>query len=337
MSFFFLQFVYDYQIIDFYRSELQAYNTNEDVDKAPVETILAMGDSFTAGEGSWPGYLKNYFPDYRIINSGVGATGVQDALAMAKRRFSRFQPDIFIYQIYVGNDLVFKYKRDWSNLSFTRNVWWSITNNFPVLQHIRRKILNYRPPTKTSPQPVIETQAQQKATETNVPMLHEVDTRGINTDEVFGPDKYTERIKLMFTFDPYWIDEQVTLRGYYGSLYPQYIEDLKKLLDYCDDQSCRTIIMVIPDKSQVNDSYFNQYTTLGQQVREKLLFQYYNYPFYKQLLADLSDYNVMIVNFLPLLREQEKIKQLYFTNDEHLNPAGYQFVAKVLARKIELL
>lgn len=63
----------------------------------------------------------------------------------------------------------------------------------------------------------------------------------------------------------------------------------------------------------------------------------FNYPFCKQILADLSDYNVMIINFLPLMRKQEEIQQLYFTNDEHLNPSGYQFVAKVLAQKIELL
>ena len=128
------EFIYRSQIIDTYTPELKAYNYDKILnDENNMKSILIMGDSFTAGKNNYPYYMQNSFQDWRIINSGVSGTGVIQTLIIAPKRLKRFKPSIFIYQIYVGNDLFdITYPVNWKTISFFRNTYWSLSNYFRV-------------------------------------------------------------------------------------------------------------------------------------------------------------------------------------------------------------
>jgi len=195
------QLFFDYQGVDFYKSFLHEYNTEKELTNNTDKTILAMGDSFTAGNGSWPAYLKRAFPHYRVINSGVGGTEIPQTLASARRRFPEFKPDIFIYQIYIGNDLAYKNPLNWEKLSLARNLWWTVLNRFPIVQYIRDKLgsirylssFNFTPDLELTTVTGKEKVISIKKDNTEIGKTSEwlnMDKRGIDTSEVFSPEKY---------------------------------------------------------------------------------------------------------------------------------------------------
>lgn len=343
------QLLFDYQIFDFYKSFLHEYNTEEELTKNTEETILSMGDSFTAGNGSWPGYLKRDLPHYRVINSGVGGTEIPQTLASARKRFTEFKPDIFIYQIYIGNDLAYKNPLNWKKLSLARNLWWILLNRFPVLQIIREKLgsisllsfLNYSPDLELTTVTGNEKGISAKKDNTEIGGTSEwlfMDKRGIDTSEVFSPEKYNSRIRLYLGIDPYMNDEQVTLTGFRGNLYYEsYREKLRELLDFCMPGQCKAVLMVIPQKSQVTDQYYEQYLQIGQKIKNRQLYQNHNYPFYQQLESDFSSENVIFINFHPVIKQYEETfkENLYFANDIHMNEKGQKLIYKTLMQFLE--
>jgi len=72
--------------IDFYKPELLAYNSIDDLSgHNNRNTVLIMGDSFTAGNTSYPNILRNMLPNYRIINAGISGSGIIQASIIAKK------------------------------------------------------------------------------------------------------------------------------------------------------------------------------------------------------------------------------------------------------------
>jgi hypothetical protein len=65
-----------------------------------------MGDSMTAGTQSYLVILRRYLsPPYRVINAGISGGCALEGALTARGRFAGFSPSVFIYQVYVGNDL----------------------------------------------------------------------------------------------------------------------------------------------------------------------------------------------------------------------------------------
>src|SRR5437764_8719219 len=99
-----------------------------------------MGDSFTEGRTSYAGMLQDTLQEWRVINASVGGTGVLQALYMAPNRFAQFHPTIFVYQVYVGNDLFdIRYPINWRTISPIRNIYWFVANHLRFIGY-----LNYR-------------------------------------------------------------------------------------------------------------------------------------------------------------------------------------------------
>lgn len=115
---------YRFQFVDTYRPELQAFNDAETLDgTGRSETILALGDSFTAGRGGYVDYLRAPLPGRRLVNAGISGTGVAQALIVAPRRLREFEPSVVIYQVYVGNDLFdLRYPQNLRRVSLARNL-----------------------------------------------------------------------------------------------------------------------------------------------------------------------------------------------------------------------
>ena len=102
-----MEVAYRFQIIDFYRAELNALNPHRNAAKTTAKkTLLVFGDSFTVQTNSWLNQLRIDSPHYRIINSAITGTSIVEASYIAPGRIKAFDPDIVIYQVYVGNDLL---------------------------------------------------------------------------------------------------------------------------------------------------------------------------------------------------------------------------------------
>ena len=149
-------------LIDFYKPELTAFNPEHDLSKDnSKDTILVMGDSFSVGNQAYPNILRNTYPRCRIINSAVSGTGIIETEIMAKRRIKRFKPKIFIYQIYVGNDMFnISYPVNWEKISLVRNIYWLIANRIRLVSYINYRLgqlnaLRTQRYSKYSPSPVL--------------------------------------------------------------------------------------------------------------------------------------------------------------------------------------
>src|SRR4029453_19648678 len=108
-------------------------------------TLLVMGDSFTASRTSYAGILQDTLQEGETINAAVSGTGVLQALYMAPKRFAQFHPAIFLYQVYVGNDLFdIRYPTNWHTISLVRNVYWSLANHFHVVGYLNFPLLRVK-------------------------------------------------------------------------------------------------------------------------------------------------------------------------------------------------
>ena len=135
-----LEWLYRLQLVDTYRPELHTFNPPQGLAPDAKPTLLVMGDSFTAGRTSYAGILQDTLREWRVINAAVSGTGVLQALYMAPNRFAQFHPSIFLYQVYVGNDLFdIRYPLNWRTISLVRNVYWFLANHLRVIGY-----LNYR-------------------------------------------------------------------------------------------------------------------------------------------------------------------------------------------------
>src|SRR6266571_2542108 len=118
-----LEWAYRTQILDTYRPELQAFNPAQVTADASRPTLLLLGDSFTAGRTSYAGLLQDTLQEWRVTNAAVSGTGVLQALYTAPHRFAHFHPTIFVYQVYVGNDLFdIRYPLNWRTTTPGRNI-----------------------------------------------------------------------------------------------------------------------------------------------------------------------------------------------------------------------
>ena len=133
---------YRLQIVDTYSPELRSYNRPIDLKGRDNRSILlAMGDSFTAGNETYPNILRDKLPNYVVINSGITGTSIIEAAIVAPKRFQQFSPAVFIYQIYVGNDLFdITHPVNWATISLARNVYWTMSNYFKIIDFLELSV-----------------------------------------------------------------------------------------------------------------------------------------------------------------------------------------------------
>ena len=308
-----LEGLYRRQIFDTYQAELRAYNSEQLHDSCDRPTLLAMGDSFTAGHGSYAGILQRDLSKWRVIVSAVSGTGVLEATYRAPRRFSRFRPSIFVYQVYVGNDLFdLRHPINWRATSPLRNLYWLFGNYFRVLN-----FTNYR--------------TRQLLEPANAPADAPDDMAR------FSVDRYDPRVKTYLHAEPGLIEDSILVQGARRDDYARYTDRLADLLAYCTPGTCRAYVLVVPHVSQVNAEYIGYMTQMGASFTNPAALRQDDYPF----VAGLRDRfkgssNVEVINPLPELRAAQAQKPMYFPNDEHLNAAGQQEIAALLTRRLQL-
>lgn len=308
-----LNLIYTAGVIDFYKPELNFFNSKDDLSGGnKKDTILVMGDSFTAGNGNYPNILRNMFPHYRIINSGIPGSGIIQAEIIGEMRIKQFKPKIFIYQIYTGNDLFdITYPVNWKTISLIRNVYWFIANQLPVVSYI-----NYR-------------LGQIMAPATGSYTKYSASTSLYKEPDEFSVDKYTKHDITCNVADERLIGDTVLLEGKRRNDFNILVAKLNKLMNYLP-AGCRKIVVVVPHMSQLNGLYLNRAVLLGANFPEPGKVLETEYPFIRQLRARFPD--VVIINPLVAFRNAvRKGIEVYYVNDAHLNIDGQKILADVIA------
>ncbi|HTR84172.1 MAG TPA: GDSL-type esterase/lipase family protein [Reyranella sp.] len=98
--------------------------------------ILAVGDSFTDGEGvadgeTWPSYLETEF-GRRTINAGVAGYGFDQMLLRAEREAGTARPALVIVS-FIAHDLS---RLEFSRLWFREKPWFAPDGDAPALKHV---------------------------------------------------------------------------------------------------------------------------------------------------------------------------------------------------------
>jgi hypothetical protein len=271
---------------------------------------MAMGDSFSAGPNTWVIFLRSKLPSYRIISAAVSATGVYESLYVAPRRFREFKPQVFIYQIFVGNDLQdIRRPLNWGTMSAARYTY-GILCSYLGLRSLT--FANYR-------------LAQ---------LLRPPGKEQVN-DPPFSPDTYPGSVKIYTLAAPFDLEDTVLARGERARDLATLVDGIKKLAGYAGPE-CRKYVVVIPDAGQVSDFYLGHLQQLGARVSNPQALQRDDYPFLTRLREGLADRGIEVLNPLPRFKRHEQQGQrLYFANDPHLKPVGQAILGEFILERLQ--
>lgn len=304
-----LEIIYRTQLIDLYRTELTTFNTPQELADTTKPTILIAGDSYTAGNYTWAYHLKSALPDHRVINSGVSGTGSKQTTLMAPGRFREFQPDLFIYQIYVGNDLFdLRYPVNWKTVSVAKNLYWIAAQRLRSLSW-----LNYR-----LGQVITSLRYSQEEFEAMAPVK----------SAEFDPKTYSQREIQYLQADPNLIEDQIYLEGGRDKDMKKLLKGMEELQTLCTEANIPFYLLVVPHPAQVSREYYDHITTIGATMDREDAYTIERYPFLKALPGK-------VWNPLPFLRSKEAAGQrLYFANDAHLNEEGQRELAEWITQQL---
>jgi hypothetical protein len=316
-----LEVGYRIQIIDFYKPELVSYNRPADLVGEPgmPKTLLILGDSLGAGDREvYPVYLREALPGFRIINSSIRGIGSMEARLIAPNRFSRFQPQVFIYQIYVGNDLFdIRHATDYGRINLIRWAYWNLSNHLGVIDFLNHRL------------------GQISALNRLMNKLRGQSAPISEGDLVapFSKELHSHRERMIFLADPQLLDETINLKGRRREDFFRLIHNVQEITNFCSPARCQTFVLVVPHKVQVSREYARQYEILGATFTDKDTLMNIDYPFVRERRSSLSDrQNLLVIN--PLLKIQEMERsgtKLYFVNDEHMNSKGQALLAQSLS------
>jgi hypothetical protein len=311
---------YRWQIFDSYRPELRSWNDPADLDRDDGRpTLLAMGDSFTAGVDSYPSRLRPLLPEVRVINGGLSGTGILEAGLAAPGWFRRFHPTYFVYQIFVGNDLFnLRYPHGREGVSMGRWLYWRVAErlwgvgflNYRTAQLIaswRQRGERPSPPPENDPGP-------------------------------FNPDRYNMHERLYIHSDPWFLDDQINLEGSRKRDFEELERRLGDLLALCSEPACHAVVLVIPHACQVHRRYADNLAMLGARFRGPDVAAQEVVPF----TAGLADFLERqgpgadrLIDVLGALRTHEADGDtMYYLHDPHLNMRGQQLVTEMVRARL---
>ena len=309
-----LEVCYRFYVVDFYKGSLIGLNSEEDL--LPLQdrpTILVFGDSFTADTSSYIKHLRKAMPNHRIINSAVAGTNIRQHSLMAKGRIKRFKPEMLIYQIYVGNDLLeYRHPDSGENISVTRKFYWWLADRLMVVGYINAKLPQLKAVFVADPNP----------------------GSGAKLSAGFAVEKYNRRTQMQFQIEPDLLEHTVLLQEERGEDFRAYTYELAALLDDAP-AGCKIVIMVMPHCAQVGSPYLERMEELGAVFEDKPAFLEVDYPFFHDLNRTLSKDNRHFFNALEYLGDEDGEHSFYYENDPHLNPAGQQRVGEALVHFFE--
>jgi len=296
--------------VDFYSAEFEALNTASDLSNRNGPTVLVGGDSFTGVQHSYVQTMRSERPNARIVNAGIPGTGVTEAACFLPDRIAEWQPEVFIYQIYVGNDLFdIRHPVGSEHIGTARKIYWWLSDRLRCVRYINYKLAQFRYRFTT-----------------------EVGNAPSELNEEFSVETYAARQKMNFAAEPALVYNSAFLQEGRRADFEVLLNELDALMDALPD-SCKSYLLVIPHCAQVSDRYARNMQVLGAQFPDDVDMLEIRNPLVLGLDSVYRENpRVELLSAQPFLQEVErKGNAIYYSDDPHLNELGHQMLGNVMA------
>lgn len=303
-----LEIAYRYQVIDFYKPELNGLNTSDQL-QSNKKKILVCGDSFTADPFSFVKTIRDSLPNYAVINAAVPGTGILQQKLFMERRAKKFSPDIFIYQFYVGNDLFdISHPSSSKQISWIRSMYWWLSDRMLSLA-----FLNYR-------FAGIRYQFYDDGGGSYKP----------KEKEAYSSVSYSKREKLNYLADPMIFENTLFLKGGREHDFERFKKEFKDMISNFSP-STKIYVVVIPHQSQLSQTFFDRHQSMGCTASVP----YYNYkasqlPIYKKMEELCQENHLTLIDPLQIFKESIQQEEIYYSNDPHLKRKGHDIIGQLL-------
>lgn len=291
---------YRYQWVDFYRAEWRYQN--DKINTKGKQKILVFGDSFSAEPNSWVNQLRKDSTK-TIFNASISGVGPETYRLIFSQRLKETYPDVVIVQLYVGNDLYdIRKPVNWSKFSFSRNLFWTFSNKFRVLNFI-----NYR-----------------------FGQFSVEDHLGMNPkkEESFQIDKYAARTKLYIQGDANYPSNQIFRDQELSKVFDDLQNMLLEMKEKCGEK-VDFKVLIIPHCTEVSQKYVDHFKKIGAHFKSHSYepISWGNYLLYHKL---------EIIDPRKALEKMElKGEEMYFQNDPHLNINGQMVVKEYVQNALK--
>ena len=295
-----LEASYWFYLIDFYRPEFEAHNGNFDYSK-DQPTILFLGDSFTGNAESYVSYLRKELGfSINLINGAVSGTGIIETGILAPHLIEQYAPDVVVYQIYVGNDLLDIKHRISGESGLLRRCYYTVSDNLRVF-----KFLNYR-------------LGQWRGS-----VYQDLPPQEALQGKSFAADSYNKRQRLIFKEEPDLLSNTLSLSNGREGEFEKLVDGISELQDEIDENS-KLVLLVIPHCAQVSDKYHDRMMEMGMSELDTQ-----KTSFYEALRTAIP--NVTMIDPLAEFQRLERSgMELYYQDDPHLSHTGQEEIAKLV-------
>lgn len=295
-----LEITYRYQLIDFYSTEWESLNKNQTCETN--EKILIFGDSFSADPIGWVTKIRVIDTNSTYYNASIPGTGLETFRLIAKDRIDEVNPSTVIIQLYIGNDLYdFEKPVNWNELSILRNLYWSVSSNFRVLNY-----LNYK-----------SGQFAMNSSDTDSKLK-----------ESFSVSSYSERTKLYIRADSTFPVSTINLEGKSSEVFSQLVESIDEISQLLKEDVTLNIL-IIPHCTQVHKKYRNRFRSLGCDLNGLK-------PHESIWSEQLRKKGYFVIDPLEEFQKQEEQgEEIYFQNDPHLNSKGQDMLSNYILNQLK--
>ncbi|MBL0340100.1 MAG: SGNH/GDSL hydrolase family protein [Bacteroidetes bacterium] len=306
-----LEATYRLQLFDFYKPELNGLNRSSELN-SNKKKILVCGDSFTADPNSYVKLLKDSLQNYAVINAAVPGTGILQQTLYIKDRIHNYQPDIFIYQFYTGNDLFdITHPVSSNSLSLTRKCYWWLSDHLLSLAFLNYRFAGWR------------YQFYDDGGGSYKPKIK----------EEYSFENYSKREKLNYQADPQLIENTLFLKNGREHDFEIFKKEFLKIIELLGPDT-KIFFIIIPHQSQLSLPYFERHSQLGSLSSV----EYYNYtsaqtPLYSEILK-MCNKQLTLIDPLEMYKREDTKQPVYYNNDPHLNSTGQSLLGQLLLKII---
>lgn len=305
-----MELAYRYQWVDFYRGEWRLLNPET---SAEGKKILLMGDSFTAHPLGYVKTLRDSLPDAAIRNAGIPGTGIRETAIIAPGRLQEFQPEVLVYQVYVGNDLWdIRKSAARQGVEQWRRLYWKAADRSLFLRYLNYKSAQLKTDIGLLPAPSFYLEAP-----------------------AYAPERYNAREKRIFRAEPALVQNSLTLQGARARDMARWFGHMDALLKALPESTQQVLIWVIPHCAQVSRHYQTRMEAIGAAPFDSTALAH-NFPFLQAIRQRYqTDSRVQVYSALPEFQAAElRGEALYYENDPHLNERGSRLCGELLLNRL---
>lgn len=298
-------------VIDFYHGDFKYLNA--DFEKREKDrNLLIVGDSFSAFKAGYAQTLYDSLQEFNVRNISVSGTSIREQYLFGKHHIKKEDPDILVFQFYVGNDLFgWNHPDKTEGISLIRKTYWKLSENLWSLGFLNHWSSQFR---------------GSKSDEEDIQRFLSLK---------FDPELFSFRDKVYFKAEPHLVENASLLTAGRGQDLQRYMDRMKRLFELAK-KDCDIYILIIPHSAQVNQKYLNRTARLGAEFSSDFKPGLASYPLYEGMADFFSnDRRVTVLNPILALKEaEERGKEIYLRNDSHLNREGQQLIGKYLLKEM---